>query len=128
MMKNPFLFVFVGSLFLLSCEGGTTFTKEIINNSEDTLKVSIYSLLGSPQEFRILPGASEIVFWNDRLGSFVDETYNCLEEIDSFKVIVSGNKILEKDLMEISNWVRSSKDGRNSEENCRFTVSIEDIK
>ena len=128
-MKHIFLILVVLMIpALLSCEGGTTFTKRVHNQSGDTLVVITYSLYASDVPVTIVPGASQEVFWRDEMGRFVDDSYTCTLDLDSMRILVSGGKTLLSDPMDGDNWIRQSKDGRNSREDCTFTVTDEDLR
>ncbi len=115
-------------LVLTSCEGGTTFTKKVNNQSGDTLIVATYSVYASDKPVTIPPGTSKEVFWHDQLGGFVDDSYSCTDELDSLLISTSGGKSLLTDPMDENNWSRQSRDGRNSREDCTFTVTDEDLQ
>ncbi len=113
---------------LYSCEGGTTFTKTINNTSSETLTVTVHSSFGSNVAEVINPNEEKQIYWDDRMGNFVDDTYTCTNELDSIGVVVSNGKILLKDLMDSNNWERESKGGRNSREDCTIIISDEDLQ
>ncbi len=50
-------------LFLYSCEGGTTFTKEINNASSETLTVSLYSSSWSDTNTTIGPNERKDIYF-----------------------------------------------------------------
>ena len=115
-------------ILVASCEGGTTYTKTIRNNSTETLSINVYSLYTGTGPIQINPGESKEIFWHDNTGQFVGNEYRCTSELDSITVSVSNGKTLQKDLMNEDNWTRASKDGKNSREDCTLTVSEEDLQ
>ncbi len=116
------------ALFLVGCEGGTTYTKTIDNRSSDTLAVRVYTVFGSSDTSLVMPGEATEVFWNDVMGQFVDDTYDCVQMVDSIYVQPSSGRVLQKDIMAGDNWDRESKDGRNSREDCTFTILESDLQ
>lgn len=76
----------------------------------------------------ILPNNSKEIYWDDKLGSFVDDSYSCTQFIDSVALIITGNKVLIKDILEPDNWLRKSKGGRNSREDCTFVITGKDLQ
>jgi hypothetical protein len=125
-----FLSITLPALYLIlnSCEGGTTFTKKVHNKSSDTLIVTTYSTFANNMPVTIVPGASKEIFWWDQMGHFVDDAYTCTGELDSLNISVSGGKTLLTDPMDVDYWIRESRDGRNSREDCTFTVTDEDLQ
>lgn len=122
---------FIGMILLFffsACEGGTTFTKSIDNRTSEIITIQLFTSDGAYEQLSIKSNEIQEIYWNDRLGSFVDESYTCLQEIDSFDITISNNKELIKDIMEPDNWSKTSKDGRNSREDCIFTILNEDIQ
>ena len=111
-----------------SCEGTTTLTKTIDNQSSSTLTFETFTIYGDSQLNTIQPKELVIIYVDDQLGNFAGENYTCLNEIDSILVFISGNKTLEKDIMNDNNWMNESKGGRNAKEECTFVVTDEDIK
>jgi hypothetical protein len=125
------LFSFIiatGSLALSSCEGGTTFTKTIENKSSETITVRVYSIYDAGESVTINANESAQIYWDDQMGFFVDNSYTCTNLIDSIAVSISNNKTLLKDVMNADNWIRESKDGRNSREDCTFAFTDNDLQ
>lgn len=109
---------------LMSCEGGTTYSKIVDNQSSETLTILIFqSVFHQDTVFQIDPGQRQTLFLDDQLGRFSGDTYHCTQEIDSAKVSVSNGKMLLKDIMNSDHWTRESKGGRNAKEICTFTVT-----
>jgi hypothetical protein len=124
------LFSFIiatGFLALSSCEGGTTFTKTIENKSSESITVRVYSIYGAGESVTINANESAQIYWDDQMGFFVDNSYTCTNLIDSIAVSISNNKTLLKDVMNADNWIRESKDGRNSREDCTFAFTDNDL-
>jgi hypothetical protein len=117
-------------LFLLNaCEGGTTYSKAIENHSSETLTLEIYSAYGgSESPISIEPNSNKDIWVDYQQGSFAGNDYNCTQEFDSVKVIVSNNKTLATDMMEPNNWYNESSDGRNAKESCTFEVVDQDLE
>lgn len=117
-------------LLLTGCEGGTTFTKEVRNESSETLTLRLHTsfLTTASDTFRIEPGSRETIYWNDKTGLFTDGSYTCVSEIDSVSVSLSRGKRLVKSLLDPDHWDRESKGGRNSTEKCTFTFSDSDLQ
>lgn len=107
-----------------ACEGGTTFEKQFTNNSSETITIDLFvsSLTNYQETFEIAPNESQVIFWDDQQGNFTDETYTCLNEIDSVHISISNDKTLTRNFMNVDNWEHTSKDGRNSLETCIFTI------
>lgn len=116
------------SILFSSCEGGTTFTKSIDNRSDETIQVVLHTIYGSHEESTIQPNESTQIFWDDQMGFFVDDSYTCIQLIDSINITVTNNKMLTKDIMNPDNWTRESKDGRNSREDCLFIIMESDLQ
>lgn len=129
-MKKAFAVTGLISVMIIfsSCEGGTTFIKSIDNRTTETIQVKLYTIYGSNDEVTINPNESRQIYWDDQIGFFVDESYNCTELIDSVEVNITNNKILTKNVMDSDNWERISEGGRNSKEDCQFIISNEDIQ
>ena len=115
-------------LLLAACEGGTTFTKTIENKSSESITVVLFTTLGEKNEAVINPNTTKEIYWNDMIGSFVDNTHNCTTLIDSIYLGISNNKVLTKDIMNAANWDRASAKGRNAREDCTFTIYNTDLQ
>ena len=113
-----------------ACEGGTTFEKDFVNNSSETITIDMFisSLTSYQETFEIAPNESKTIFWDDQMGRFTDDSYTCLNEIDSVHISISNGKTLTRDFMNADNWEHSSKDGRNSRETCTFTIDDEHLE
>ena len=122
------LFVLLTISLIVGCEGGTTFTKRIENNSNDEITIKLYTIYGPTESHTILPNESKLIYWDDQMGVFVGNSYTCTQIIDSAEVNISVNKSLIKDILDPNNWNRISKDGRNSKEECTFVISPNDIQ
>lgn len=129
-MKNILKSVicFIAIITLYSCEGGTTFTKTISNTSSETLTVKAYTIYGKQNTVTIAPNEQKEIYWNDFMGRFVNDEYSCTNELDSIIINVSNDKTLMKDLLNSEFWIRESKDGRNSREDCYIVVSDADLE
>ncbi len=128
MKKVIVLIISIAATVLFSCEGGTTFTKNIENRTPETIQVKLHTIYGNIDETVINPNESKRIFWDDQIGSFVANSYTCTQLIDSVEINITNGKVLLKDIMNSDNWVRKSEGGRNSREDCLFVISIEDIK
>jgi len=129
MTKPLFQIVLITTVILLiSCEGGTTFTKTINNKSSEEITIKVYSIYGNEQSEIINSNESKEIYWDDQMGSFVDDSYSCTQEFDSIQVIVSNDKVLTKDILNSGNWQRESDDERNSKEDCTFTITNNDLQ
>lgn len=118
----------IGITLLFSCEGGTTYTKTVYNQSSETLSVTVHSMYGDDQVYTINSNESEQIYWDDQMGSFADDSYNCTQKFDSLSVTITNDKILGKDIMNPDNWLIESTDGRNSREDCTFIIEDSDIE
>ncbi len=117
------------SVFLFAgCEGGTTFSKRIDNNSKEDITIVLYTIYGTSEPHTIISKESKVIYWDSQMGRFVNENYTCTNEIDSANIVITNNKFLSKDIMDPNNWERFSKDGRNSKEDCVFVISDSDIQ
>lgn len=114
-------------LTLISCEGGTTFTKHIENNTNDTLIVKLYLNYMGSDSINILPNETKEVYWDEIQGLFIGEEYYCASEIDSAHITTKNNKVLIKDILNSDNWLHESKDGRKSREFCLFIINENDL-
>ena len=115
-------------ILLTSCEGGTTFTKTIDNRSSESITVQLFTIYGSYESLTVNSNVSKEIYWNDQMGSFVDDSYTCTQIIDSVEITITNNKTLTKSIMNPDNWIRESKDGRNSREDCIFIITDDDIQ
>ncbi len=115
-------------ILLTSCEGGTTFTKTIDNRSSESITVKLFTIYGSYESLTVNSNVSKEIYWNDQMGSFVDDSYTCTQIIDSVEITITNNKTLTKSIMNPDNWIRESKDGRNSREDCIFIITDDDIQ
>ena len=130
-MRNLLIIINLAVL-LVSCEGGTTFTKSIKNNSTETFDVTLYlsstySVQTSTSTYEIKPGETREMFWNDWERRFVNDMYDCTQEIDSFSFNIFSESTISVDLMDVVRWGHSSKDGRNSREDCVFEITDDDF-
>ena len=98
---------------LISCEGGTTFTKTIDNETAESITIKLTTIYGSNEPVTIMSNESKAIFWDDQMGSFVDNSFTCTQIIDSVEITITNSKTLTKDIMNPDNWIRESKDGRN---------------
>ncbi|PLX07292.1 MAG: hypothetical protein C0598_13235, partial [Marinilabiliales bacterium] len=110
-------------LLMASCEGGTTFTKTIENKSSETIIIKLYTVYGSNDPITINSYESKEIYWDDQMGRFVDDSYNCMDVIDTVEITITNNKKLLKDIMDSANWLNESKGGRNSREDCTFIIT-----
>lgn len=131
-LSTLFTYCIAISLFFCSCEGSTTFTKTIVNNSSETLTVTAFSstntsnILGT---ITIIPNDQKQVYWDNQQGKTTTANYSCIEELDSIVVSVSNNRTLTLDLMNASNWIKeSSEAGKEIREDCTVTISDTDIQ
>jgi hypothetical protein len=116
-------------IVFVSCEGGTTYTKNIDNQTSETITVTLITLYGSNDPVTILPKTTKEIYWDDQMGSFADESFTCTELIDSIKITITNNKSLTKDILNPDNWIRKSKsDSRNYREDCTFIITENDIQ
>jgi|GEM_PF-1833231 len=127
--SNALISVGIISLFFwTSCEGGTFFTKTIDNKSSETITVKLFTIYGDNNTVMINSNEAKEIYWDDHIGSFVDENYNCTEMIDSVVLSISSGKKLTKDIMNPDQWIRNSKGGRNAREDCVFTITNNDFQ
>lgn len=127
--KSTLYFSLITLMILLtSCEGGTTFTKTIDNRSSESITVKLFTIYGSYESLTVNSNVSKEIYWNDQMGSFVDDSYTCTQIIDSVEITITNNKTLTKSIMNPDNWIRESKDGRNSREDCIFIITDDDIQ
>lgn len=127
--KSTLYFSLITLMILLtSCEGGTTFTKTIDNRSSESITVQLFTIYGSYESLTVNSNVSKEIYWNDQMGSFVDDGYTCTQIIDSVEITITNNKTLTKSIMNPDNWIRESKDGRNSREDCIFIITDDDIQ
>lgn len=123
---RPAILVIV--VILTSCEGGTTFTKTIENKTSETITVKLFTTLGTQDPVSLSPNETKQVFWDDQMGRFTDNSYTCTTSIDSVQVSITNGKTLIKDIMNPDNWIRESKGGRNSKEDCTFIIKNSDLQ
>ncbi|MEN8225580.1 MAG: hypothetical protein ABFS05_09510 [Bacteroidota bacterium] len=116
------LILLAGLSILVSCKGETTFSKRINNQSDETITAVVYMVNGNIDSTLIGPKKIKEIYWDEKISSFVDASYSCLEEIDSISVTVTNNMILTKDIMDLNNWDRDSENGRNATESCEFFI------
>jgi len=120
--------ILVVVVFLTSCEGGTTFTKTIENKTSETITVKLFTTLGTNDPVSLSPNETKLVFWDDQMGRFAGNSYTCTTGIDSIQVSITNGKTLIKDIMNPNNWIRESKGGRNSKEDCTFIITNSDLQ
>ncbi len=127
---KPILSVVLSIAFLYACEGGTTFTKTINNQSSDTISFKLFHARTDKfvETRTICPNQSAEIYNDYRERKFVGDSYECIEEYDTIKPKVFSGKSLKKDIMNADNWVKDSKGGRKSREDCTFTVRSKDIQ
>lgn len=126
---NKFYFFFASLVFIMTaCEGGTTFTKFVTNNSSEIVTLELFTVYGGSEEIAVNPSESKTVFWDDQVRTFTDDSYTCTNLIDSIHLSISNGKTLVKDIMDPNNWIRETKGGRNAKENCTFTISNNDLQ
>lgn len=115
-------------IFLSSCEGGTTYTKTIENNSSETLTVNGYSVYWGNNSIIVGSDKTKDIWIDSQLGSFVNDSYQCTQGIDSIEVDVTDNKTLVLDVLDNNNWIRESSGGRKSSVNCILEITDEDLQ
>ena len=114
--------------YLSSCEGGTTFTKTVDNERAESITIKLTTIYGNSDSVTIMSNESKEIFWDDQMGSFVDNSFTCTQMIDSVEITITNSKTLTKDIMNPDHWTRESKEGRNSREDCTFTIKEDDIQ
>lgn len=127
------MFKLLGSLMLMlalislsSCEGGTTISKSLENNSSETIVVKG---LVTGDSTIVNPGETQLIFWDDLQGVFLgDDGYTCIDGLDLIEVVISNSKTLIKDILNVDNWIEAREKGTNAEFNCTFSVSDTDIQ
>ena len=120
------------ALFLVSCEGETTYDKRVRNNSNDTITITVYSALGGVKanNLKILQGEEASIYYDDVMGGNQTK-YPCLLQVDSVEYTISRGKTLTKDIRDEDNWYLeySSKGFQNSvvSQVCYFEFTDEDL-
>jgi len=114
---------------LISCEGGTTYTKSIQNDSSETLNVTTFSYYLGQQGFDgIQSGETREVYFIDLERQFSGPNYNCTEDVDSISVLTNSGKTLVQNILSREDWTRESMGGRMSREDCVITLTDSDFE
>jgi hypothetical protein len=129
-MKLPqILFALCLTASLLSCEGGTTFTKTLVNRSDVAVTLRTTETIAAfTDSFTVQPQTSQTIYFSDRMGLFVTDLYPCLSEFDSLFVELPDTLVLLKNILDESNWEKELTGGRNAQAICTFVIEAGDIQ
>ena len=117
------------ALMLCSCERGTTFYKTLLNNSDIPITITVYDNVSRTNEVTTIDASSSAdVYIYDLLGAFPDDSYRCLQEIDSFHIALPDDKILVKDIMNEENWSKEITGKKSLLAKCTLVVEQSDIQ
>lgn len=130
MNAKPFLMIaaLAITLMMVSCEGGTTFTKTVENNTSEYITVKLFANADSSDAVILKPKETKLVYTYVQKGMFTGKSYTCAQIIDSVHWEITNNKTLNKDIMIGDNWTRKSTGGRNAKEDCTFSISDSDLQ
>lgn len=126
-LHRSIILLIIGISFLLhGCEGGTTFTKSIQNLTNEPFQL-IVRMENSTDTFQIDAMEELQFYWADQMGYFTDDSYTCLQEIDTISLqLIQGGLVLI-DPMNPASWMKISESGRNSKEDCILIITPSDI-
>jgi hypothetical protein len=133
-MKTRTLLILIIPIILIaltSCEGETSYTKKIVNQSSDTVFFRIYSNYAGliADSVYLLPQAEAIFLMWTKLGG-TNSDITCSEGIDSIQFSSESGKYLLKDFKDQNNWNysrKSNKRGSMVDHYCEFIVRQEDL-
>jgi hypothetical protein len=132
MKKTTFsLLIFSVALLLSSCEGETTWIKQIDNQSNHLVTVTYTDgLAGGTVTKAVDPHTSEVIFYGEKKGG--DETpVPCLEYLSDLVVTLDSGVVLVRDINSEDNWDYSASEktlGSVVNQTCRFVVVNADFE
>ena len=124
------LFFSSALVLLIGCEGGTTFSNTLDNQSDSDLLVIVHTNSGFIDTISLNRHSSQYIYWDDQMGRFVPDSliYECSSPFASLSILDSSFSVIAKNYNTDSVWTHSYKRGkRNSYESCTATVTNDDI-
>jgi hypothetical protein len=115
---------------LMGCEGGTTFTNSLDNQSDSDLLVIIHTNTGFIDTVSLHKHSSQTIYWTDEIGRFVPDStiYSCASPFTSLSILDLSFSEIAKNYHIDSVWTHSYKRGkRNSFESCTATITNDDL-
>lgn len=115
---------------LVGCEGGTTFSNIIDNQSDSDLLVIVHVNTGFIDTISLNRHSTQDIYWYDVMGRFVPDStiYKCSSPFISINILDLSFSEIAKDYNTDSVWTHSYKRGkRNSYESCTATITNDDI-
>ena len=114
----------------MSCEGGTTFSNTLDNQSDSDLLVIVHTNSGFIDTISLNRHSFQYIYWDDQMGRFVPDSliYECSSPFTSLSILDSSFSVIAKNYNTDSVWTHSYKRGkRNSYESCTATITNDDI-
>ena len=53
--------------------------------------------MGATEPVTVKSNESKAIYWDDQMGSFVDDSYTCTQMIDSVEITITNSKTLTKE-------------------------------
>ena len=129
-MKYVCLALLSATLFC-SCEGETTWIKQIDNQSNFDVTVSYYDSYSSEDASKVVDAhTTEIIFYGEKRGGD-DTPLDCLEYLDDLEVVLDSGAVLTKDINDSGNWEREISEknlGGVVNQTCRFSIENDDFE
>lgn len=120
MKKIVFL---TGTVLIFSCQRFHNKTQIIDNSSSDTLELFNS---GNGDTELIYPGATYQISFQEKLGS-EEEGIICNDVNDNYSISTINGDTLIKSLFDESSWSSTVSGDKDTEQECTFTVTDEDI-
>ena len=118
------------AILCFNCEGQTDFYKEVVNHSNETVKLFFGNSIIQQDTIVLQPNQGKRFLVGEQRGG--NPNFNtCISSVDSVYVWVSGGKKLVKNIYDNSNW--NLEGGRESRVpsfysyNCVFFIEQADI-
>lgn len=129
-MKYVCLALFSATL-LCSCEGETTWIKQIDNQSNYRITVQYYDSYDSADAIKVVDAhTTEVIFYGEKRGGD-DTPLPCLEYLDDLEVVLDTGIVLTKDINDSGNWdldITEKNLGGVVNQTCRFSVGNDDFE
>ena len=131
-MRKIGLYIFLLSALsvLSSCEGETTWIKQIDNRSNHLMTVTYHDDYAGTDVTKIVdPHTTEVIFYGEKAGG--DETAaGCLDFMSDITITLNVGVTLVKDFEDENNWDYSASEknlGGVVNQTCRFVVDNDDF-
>lgn len=121
----------ISATLLCSCEGETTWIKQIDNQSNFKMTIEYYDSYAGEDASKVVdPHTSEVIFYGEKRGGD-DTPLDCLEYLDDLEVVLDSGVVLIKDIDDSGNWERDITEknlGGVVNQTCRFSVDGDDFE